>query len=291
MAQQSQKAIIDTNPADPRLLKLNERLSAIPALEMLKRALALPNSPPQPFRTVLDNACGAAVVTCQLLDSGLPTDQLTRIVAADIDPRMMAWVAEWAVQQEQGWAGRGVVEVMTFDQQANPLPDETFSHVFNNFGVFMSRNDTKTLVETLRVLEHGGLAGFTSWVDILWWDRLAVPAVRRFIPDAPEMPDIKTILPEHGWSSTASARARMESVGFVDVVAEEFTFSPDIPGHDFAQAIGVVTRTMVGMKWCAEDYERFADQIEGALDKFIDQDFGGRWNVEVTAVISLGRKA
>lgn len=288
MAQQS---LLNTNPAELRILRTNEQVTSIPAAEMLRQALALPTDKgtPQPFETVLDNACGAGVVTAQLFKPEFATDTLTRVVAADVDPKMTSFVSDRATKEEnRSWAGK--VETMQFNQQDMPLPDGTFSHVFSNFGVFFSLDDEKTLAETLRVLRPGGLAGFTTWKTISWVEELVVPALRKFIPDAPELPNMQNLFPDRGWSDRARSKGRLASAGFVDAVAEEFDFVTDISGLEFAESTTVLLKTVVAGKWSAEDNEKYAGGIQDALERYIEENHGGRLNREMTAIISLGRK-
>ncbi|TLS29981.1 hypothetical protein PpBr36_03888 [Pyricularia pennisetigena] len=100
-----------------------------------------------------------------------------------------------------------------------------FSCVSNSFGLLVSRGVRETLAETIKVLKCGDLSGSTSWAGILWWGILAVAAVHKFVPDAPETPNIKKIFPEDDWCSTASANARPESPEFVAVVPRKVHLS------------------------------------------------------------------
>ncbi|TLD14110.1 uncharacterized protein PgNI_04458 [Pyricularia grisea] len=282
MAQPQKK--INTNPTDPGALVVNEQVKGIPAAEMLRRSLALPGAPP--FQAVLDNPCSGGVITAQLFKPEFASDKLSRVVAVDLDPGVVAFTSH-RVTKEAGWAGK--VEVLRAGQHPLPLPDSTFSHVFNNFAV-SAPDDDATLKETLRLLQPGGVAGFTTWRNPAWWDAVAVPAVSNYIPGAPPLPGLAAIFPDRGWSDNATAEGRLTAAGFVDVVSQDFVFAPDVPADAFATACSGLVRAFIKFKWSPEENEQFSAKIAGAMQRHLEETAGGRWNAKMYAIITFGRK-
>lgn len=115
------------------LRETNEKLTGPPARTLVENAHVFDG----PFKnvTVLDNACGGGILTRELF--GVSNQQqsqstsISRVVAADIDDRMLAYVNQ--LRSDSNWQK---VETMNFDQAAVPLDDATFTHVLSSFGIF-----------------------------------------------------------------------------------------------------------------------------------------------------------
>ncbi|KAL8375625.1 hypothetical protein RB595_006954 [Gaeumannomyces hyphopodioides] len=279
-----------------RVLGTNEKVTGVAGAEMLRRALKL-HKPPKPIEAVLDMACGGGTLTGKLLNlaaQDTPGIALDRLVAADIDPKMVAYTSKRAV--DEGWTTKTASQsahVLQLNQQnAAALTDESFSHIFSNFGIFFSLDDGATLAETLRLLRPGGVAGFTSWKSIAWWTELALPALAAHLPDAKLLPpDPTAVFPSKGWTDVASVRQKLEGAGFVGVEVVEYAFPVDVTPKEFAEACAVLMQTVATRVWSAEDNAKFAGLIEGALLSYMTDKFGGgMWDGKMTAIISLGQK-
>lgn len=237
---------------------------------------------------VLDNACGGGVLTNELLKlESRGQIQLNRIVASDSDEKMLDYVRKR--KEASQWPSK--VEVMHIDQQEVPLPDDSFTHVFNNFGIFFCKDDEKALTETYRILRPGGTAGFTSWKVIAWWDSVARPAVKHFIPDGPELPHPGAVFPGRGWSDASAIPEKLTKAGFKEIDVSEYSFTPDVEAAEFAEAMAVLVKVITGRLWSEEDNEKFGPQIEPALLKYLETNFeGGKWDGKMLALISIGKK-
>ncbi|EHA54166.1 hypothetical protein MGG_15612 [Pyricularia oryzae 70-15] len=247
--------------------------------------LSATNSPfPHSFKTLFQDTGG--VVTAQLFKPEFASAQLSRVVAVDLDPGVVAFTSQRAAE-EPGWAGK--VEVLRAGQHPLPLPDGAFSHAFNNFAV-SAPDDDATLRETLRLLRPGGVAGFTTWRNPAWWDAVAVPAVRNYIPDAPPLPGLGAIFPDRGWGDNTTAEARLTAAGFVDVESRDFVFAPDLPAAEFCTACSGLVKAFIKFKWSPEQNEQFAALIAGAMQRHLEDTAGGRWNAKMYAIITFGRK-
>lgn len=270
------------------LRETNEKLTGPPARQLLENAHVFDG----PFRelTVLDSACGGGVLTRELFDlSKQQYDQSTtisRVVAADIDERMLAYVkqlsSEWAWQQ---------VETMKFDQAAVPLDDATFTHVLSSFGIFFSPDDNKVLSETLRLLQPNGIAGFTSWEYLGWWHDIAEPVLEKCFPDAPSLPHPSAIFPSKGWNDSEVVRSKLENAGLKDVQVEELSFTPDTEAEGFAAACAFLVKGMAAKLWPTEVNEKYAEQIQPEMSKFLRERYeGGKWDGKMIALVATGRR-
>jgi len=245
---------------------------------------------------VLDNATGGGILMTEVFNLAKQhpdTMKLSKMIAADNDERMLDFVrnkqAKPAAGQDERWKD---VEVMTIDQQSIPLPDETFTHLFSNMGIFFCLDDAKALREAYRVLVSGGTAGFTSWKSIAWWSEVAQPAVAQFIPDAPPLPSLDNLFPQRGWSDPEAIPAKLEAAGFKGVEVKEYAFTPEVEAEEFAEATGVLVKIAIKRLWPESESGKFAEQIEPALLRYLKEKYdGGRWSGKMTALISLGKKA
>ena len=285
----SQQTALNTNPPDVRIIQTNELVTGPPAAEMLQRSEMHKSAHSQALE-IMDNCCGGGILTTEALKLAeeQPNDlQIKRIVASDIDDKMVSYVSKRS--EESGWKN---VEAMRFDQQAVPLPDETFTHVFSNFGIFFCPNDEAVLAETFRILNPGGAAGFTSWKTIAWWPSLAMPAISAFLPEAPGLPAPATVFPARSWGDPAAIPEKLEKAGFKEIEVGEYAFTPDVPPAEFAEACAVLIKVITKRLWSEEENKQFGDRIEPALLKYLHENFpNGKWNGMMVATISMGRKS
>ena len=239
---------------------------------------------------ILDNACGSGILTRELFALSKTQQQsnktITRVVAADIGERMLAFVRQLA--EESGWHQ---VETLRCDQASVPLDDGSFTHVLSSFGIFFSPDDGKVLAETLRLLQPNGIAGFASWKYLGWWHDVALPALEQNFPDAPALPHPSTIFPSKGWNDADQVRSKMEAAGLKDVSVEQLAFTPETEAASFAAACAFLVKGMAARLWPEEVFGRYGERIEPAFEQFVRQKYeGGRWNGQMIALIATGRK-
>lgn len=284
----SKGTVLNSNPPLLRIIATNEKVTGPPVAEMLRRS-GLPGSGESSTLEVMDNACGGGIVTAEVLKLANEHPRkldVHRIVAADIDDKMISYVQDRS--KTSNWSN---VEAIKIDQQSVPLADNTFTHIFNAFGIFFCPDDGAAISETYRILRPGGIAGFTTWKAIRWWENLAMPALAAFIPDAPALPSPQTVFPARGWSDTSAIPERLEKGGFKDVEISEYTFTPNVEAEEFAEATAVLVKVITNRLWSQEDDRTYGEQIEPALLQYLKENYpSGKWNGQMTAIISIGRK-
>lgn len=278
-------ATLNTNASESRKHETIEKVTGRAAAEMLRRSFK-DGLPPL---EVLDNACGPAVVTASIfkhIDQHPGQLDIRRIVASDTDKRILDYVRRRA--QSSGWDD---LEVMVVDQQSVPFPDNSFTHVFNNFGIFFCADDDAALAETLRILKPGNTAGFTSWAEISWWTSLAVPALEEFVPGAPALPDPSTLFPNRGWNDAHTVAEKLKKANFRNVEVHEYSFTTEVEAEEFGETCGGLVKVTAKRSWPEETYERLEGQIEAAMVKYLQQHYpGGKWNGQMKSIIALGTK-
>ncbi|KAJ7097156.1 S-adenosyl-L-methionine-dependent methyltransferase [Mycena belliarum] len=136
-----------------------EEYTSPPARAMLVQAGLLPSAPESAL--VLDNACGAAIVTSLLFEALGKTSGL-RVVCGDLEEAMVKTAADRIAHN--GWNA----EARVADAQALPFPDNHFTHNMMNFGIQMIPDIPLVLKESFRVLKSGGKVGITTWTAPGW---------------------------------------------------------------------------------------------------------------------------
>lgn len=212
---------------------------------------------------ILDNACGPAIVTEEILFALPPSDTLPTIHAVDISPAMIG--AACSKSALAAHADRIHLAVMPAEKLT--FPDEIFSHSITNLGIFFFADAAQGAREIFRTLQPGGVAFLTIFAAFphLELVRRAQAAVR---PDEP----LFSIPVDPAWFETAHIESVLHVAGFEDIVIEETV------GHYGAPtAAGVADRLLslfgvVYETWSSEEKEAFEKELRrivpGALESF-----------------------
>lgn len=276
------------NSPNQSIVATNERVTGPPGVEMLKQA----NINQQDDLEILDLACGGAIISSELLSNS--SLRIKRIIAGDLDDQMLTFTNNKrdAILKSDPNSPWSRVETQKMSQTSLPWPEGGFDYVFNNFGIFFHPDENATLTETLRVLKPEGTAGLTSWKAIAWWAEVADPALARFLPEAPKLPAPGGLFPTKGWNDPSAIPAKLENAGFRDVQVSEYKFKPRVEAEPFAEATGFLVQSIAKRVWSEEVYAKYGGEIEGAMVRYLKEMFeGGVWDGDMTAIITLGRKA
>lgn len=276
-----------TVPPAQRVALINEKVTGPPSAEMLRLSEIQTESEVE----VLDNATGAGILTDNLLGIAEKTAGLTitRVVAGDLDDTMLASADDKAHKSPYNW---DPVMIEKIDQQSIPHPDASFTHVFSNFGIFFCQDDAKALSEAYRVLKPSGIAGFTSWKTIQWWSDMAMPALSKYLSDAPALPPPGGLFPGAVWTDPSAIPTKLMKAGFEDVKISEYKFQPLVGAEEFAEATGVLVKIVAKRLWSEEAFAKYAGGIESAILSYLRENYkDGVWDGYMTAIITLGKKA
>ncbi|OBT49272.1 hypothetical protein VE00_00257 [Pseudogymnoascus sp. WSF 3629] len=161
---------------------------------------------------VLDNACGTAIVTEEILLALPASDTLPTIHAVDINPAMVSSARSKPAIATH--ADRIHFEVMPAEKLT--FPDATFTHSITNIGIFFFTDAAQGAREIFRTLKPGGIAVLTVFRAFPHQDLIRrVQAVVR--------PDDKpfTIPVDLAWFGKVYIKAMLRDAGFEDVTIGE----------------------------------------------------------------------
>ncbi|KAK3677602.1 hypothetical protein LTR78_002452 [Recurvomyces mirabilis] len=272
--------VLNTAPADRRVVLTNEKVTGPVAAEMLRLSTLVDTSVHRQSLEILDNATGGGILVSELLKLvSQHSIQPKRIIAGDLDDKMLQAAAQQKTDciaaGETGWQN---VEIAKVDHQSLPYLRESFTHLFSNMGIFFCADDHKALTEAYRVLKHSGQAGFSSWKSIAWWPEVAQPALKAYLPDTPELPSPSGMFPVRVWSDPEAIPGKLDAAGFVDVKVSEYTFTPVAEAEEFAEATGVLVNIVAKRFWAEEVYKKYAGEVEPALLRYLKEHYeDGRW--------------
>lgn len=183
-----------------------ETATGVPARAMLEQCGLLPVPPAN--AVILDNACGAGIVTARLFESVGSSRHDLAVVCGDLDEVMVAMSEQRS--RANGWNTR----VKRLDAQDMDYGAEEFTHVLMNFGPQLMSDPMLALRETHRILRKGGYAGFTCWTSPGW-----VPSVVEAFPSFTPPP-----LLSGTWKDPETIKANLSSLGFAEITISTLDF-------------------------------------------------------------------
>ena len=160
------------------------------------------NHPITKSSVVLDNAAGPGILTGELIKQ-IPPSELPELHAADFSPAMIR------VLDAKGWGAKFGVKAVVMDAQDLKYPDDMFTHVFMNLGIFALPEPLKGTKQIFRVLKSGGIALVTTLRGTGWLPPFQ-KAQKRIRPDVPEF---QGMLPPD-WAKSEKIRTLLEQGGF-----------------------------------------------------------------------------
>lgn len=204
---------------------------------------------------VLDNAAGPGILTGELLkqisSSQIPEADYPELHAADFSAAMIK------VLNAKGWGEKFGVSAAVMDAQDLKYPDEMFTHVFMNLGIFALPDPLKGTKEIFRTLASGGIALVTT-IRYTGWLPPIQNAQRAIKPNAPLF---HGMLPPD-WAKAEKIKSLLEEGGFENVEVREAGASMDMADFSANQKPLIkMARDMVVKGWTEEE--------AGAFDKLL----------------------
>ena len=243
----------------------------------------LSNLPPN--ARVLDNACGPAIVTEELLKVH-PT---SNIDAVDNSEGMIEVVKEMITAQ--GWEGKVRTDIM--EGCDLKLPDDVFDASVTNFGIFMMNPAAKGASEIYRTLKVGGKAVITTWKYVGW------PAVLTEIEKTIRPGGKPFGMPElEKWKHRETLEELMKGCGLKDVELSEYpTCIWRLQGdeEEYTKGMAQMIGMMIGDQWTTTE----KGKIQSCMDELIADDQrkakffvekDGVLGIEMIAWVGVGRK-
>ena len=202
-----------------RAIRSSEVATSIPALALVKHSALLPSPPPNSI--LFDNACGAGILTSQLLSQISENDRKNiSIICGDLDLTMIDMMNERI--KSNSWSN---VTAQKLDSHHTALPDNHFTHVLMNFGPQLMKDAKQTLAESHRILQPTGILGFTTWVMPGF-----MPSMKAVFPNFD--PSATPVAGE--WRDAEKIKEILNGLGFEDVKVEVCQFETedeDVEGY------------------------------------------------------------
>ncbi|EPS39952.1 hypothetical protein H072_6291 [Dactylellina haptotyla CBS 200.50] len=225
---------------------------------------------------ILDNCCGSGAVTTAIINYSKENGFIPKINSTDISPGMVEHVAGMY---------KDVPEVQTkiMDAQALQFPDNTFTHVICQFGVFFCPDYELGYREMYRVAAPGSATAITSWQVVGW-----LPMVNYIIKKVrPEQEEWKFPAPV-GFKDKVFVKERFDVAGWKDVTVvevEDFTAATD----ETAAALLPLLTDAVG-DWTDEEKARFCELFPEAAEACGAEKTAEGWNIKMVALAVTGTK-
>ncbi|GAA5899983.1 hypothetical protein JCM5296_001932 [Sporobolomyces johnsonii] len=249
---------------DDSSTSIMESFCRAPALEMLHSTGLFP---PCKALNILDNACGAGMLSELMLDGfelGM-TGEVFELALSDMDDKMVQ-------RAKKRLESKGVqADVQCADSQNLPFKDATFDAVLTNMAIQLMPEGAKAIKEAHRVLVPSGTFAYTAWQRHGFLASIAA-ACPSFVP--PKFLD-------NPLSTVPGAISTLEEIGFEDVKAEviDTVLEWESPEETVRQ-VGMVGATLL-----AEGRE------EAWLRKLKDEFGEGKVTLRSQALVVTAKKA
>jgi ubiquinone/menaquinone biosynthesis C-methylase UbiE len=241
-----------------------------------------------PDSIVLDNACGPAVLTRQLLRKFPPTSKKPVIHAVDGAERMIE-----NARLKLGPTEDATVSLRVMTAEELDFPDDSFTHSFTIAGIQHFSQPEVATKELYRTLKPGGLAVVTSWaysghVDVA---RAAQEATK------PGSPPYQVPTAEK-WFRDDYVQSVVESGGFSDVK----THRKDV---HFAAPTAIGLRDLmfpfyssVCADWSDDEKAKFKEEMLNSIQEMgkeviVEDDESGntaKFALRMTAIVVVAKK-
>lgn len=205
---------------------------------------------------VLDNAAGPGILTGELLKHVSPSE-IPELHAADLSAAMIK------VLESKGWREKYGVQAAVMDAQDLKYPDEMFTHVFMNLGIFALPNPLKGTKEIFRTLASSGGIALVTTIRGTGWLAPFQNAQKAIKPNAPEF---HGMLPPD-WVKPEKIRSLLEEGGFKNVEVIEAGTSMDMKDFSTNQkALIKLARDIIVKDWTDDERDAFDEKLAEELE-------------------------
>jgi hypothetical protein len=145
--------------------------------------------------------------------------------------------------------------------------------------------------EAIRILEPGGVLGFTTWHRDTAWVMDIKEAFASFPFEAPF--EVPLQLTKWGqWSDVNWARKTLEAKGLQDVKVDVFAYLSTVDSTDHAlKGTSMMIQWVMNSCWTEEQRDQHsAEEVSGLLRQYFDKKYEGKpWQWSWVALIASGR--
>ncbi|KAL2262715.1 hypothetical protein VTK26DRAFT_304 [Humicola hyalothermophila] len=156
------------------------------------------------------------------------------------------------------------------------LPDKSFTHVAVNIGFHVVPDSEAALNEAIRVLEPGGVLGFTTWHREAGWLGEVKEAFKSFPFDAPCNLALQTTA-WGKWDDVNWVRKTLQEKGLQDVKVDVMAFlSPVASGAEFVSNYSMMIDWIMGSSWTEELRNAHPrEEVQTLVKEYLDKKYGG----------------
>jgi len=272
-------------PLTPALM---QELMGDVSLQIARRCMTL--VPPFNSSSVLlDNACGSGVVTQAVMEMEEPGN--FTVHATDMNPKMCEMTA--AIAASKGWTENVQTDVMP--AEALTFHNDTFTHSFSNFLIFLAKEPDKVADNIYRTLKPGGVAIVTTWAEVP--HERAILKAHTTTRGADAFHAHKTRLE---WKQASHLASVMERAGFSNVETVKCDATLRIVNLErWSKVAWSFLGAPMGPAggWTKEDEENFEeavsivwDELSKDEDENVETDGTGGAKIKMVAHIAIGKK-
>ncbi|KAK0721617.1 S-adenosyl-L-methionine-dependent methyltransferase [Lasiosphaeria miniovina] len=270
------------------LLDHSRRLSEPLAARMLSQ-MGLGKATSKPFK-LFDNACGSGPVPSEL-HRLIPPAVLAQssILCGDFSEQMVQMVQKRA--ESEAWTN---VEAKVIDAQNNGLATASFTHVATNIGFHCVPDSKAALDEAIRILEPGGILGFTTWNREPSWAAELDGAFETF---PFQVPPRESTLQATGWGDWGDVNWVREALverGLEDVRVEVFAQLSRVDSVEhFISSFTMSLNWIMSSVWSEQlRNEHGQEEVHGLIKKYLERKYQGRpWELTWVSIVATGRVA
>ncbi|KAJ5215723.1 uncharacterized protein N7498_002130 [Penicillium cinerascens] len=247
------------------------------------------NANPEKPLVVLDNACGAGVVS-SLLHQQLneKVKENWRLTCGDISEAMLEYTR--GRLQREGWQN---AEVKVVDAQETGLPSAHYTHAITAFAYMALPKSLEALDESFRILQPGGTIALSTWIELGW-----IPVVHKALETIPgNLPfpttqEFLSILSHGEWHSVPWIKSQLQQRGFENIIVKADTKAISLVIPEFVEMVMLMFPIGAKSFWTPKQREDSEDKIRPALVKYLEDRYGkdGDVPIEWTAILSTARK-
>ncbi|KAH8879304.1 S-adenosyl-L-methionine-dependent methyltransferase [Thozetella sp. PMI_491] len=263
------------------------RQISIPLATQLLNQIGLDETTTASF-TLADSGCGSGIVA-EVLHTRISQDVLARskVLCGDVVAHQVEFVNDMI--KKSNWVN---TEARIMDAQDTALDAASFSHVTMNMVLLVVPDSKKALAEAIRILEPGGILGFTAGHrDSSGWGYELECAFLSFPFKAPYVKRLQAT--KWGeWYDVNWIRRTLEDTGLEDVKVEVFSTLIRMENADyFVSRNAMMIEWVMNTDWSEElRKEHGRDEVFELIRQFLDRKYQGRpFDLTVTAIIASGR--
>ncbi|CAG7968422.1 unnamed protein product [Penicillium olsonii] len=291
MASQSALRTIFKSEEYASSFKRGEMVTHVFAEKLVEQSKVVSSNvdPNEPL-VVLDNACGAGVVSSVLNQQLDPNAKKhLKLTCGDISPAVLKYTQ--SRMEEENWQ---TAETQIVDAQSPGLPSSFYDYVFTAFAYMALPESVKALDETVRMLKPGGTIAFSTWKETGWIPiaRKAIESISRDLP-FPGSAELLAVLSDGEWHSVAWIKSQLVQRGFEDIDVRVETATTSLESSVFVDMTMFMLPVVMKYFWSEEQREKYEPEVRTALVKSVEDIFGRDQDTvtEWEAIISTARKS